>query len=128
MSGELEDRFFATTRGDSRISIVIAQNDATCKLSRENRFLIDDPNTLTPMAYILSKPLKIGMTYNDAGVYKFVLQEVTGTGDDNKELMIADYYKYFPKEIKNEHSDETYGDGQSEGNESTVTPGKKVWL
>lgn len=39
------------------------------------------------------------MTYGGNGVYKFVLQEVTATGDDNFELQIADYYKYFPKDV-----------------------------
>lgn len=38
------------------------------------------------------------MSFGDDGVYKFVLQEVTATGDDNFDLMIANYYKYFPVE------------------------------
>lgn len=61
------------------------------------RFLIDDPETPHKLAYTLSKPLKAGLTYNQDGTFKFVLQEVTATEDDNHELGIADYYKYFPK-------------------------------
>lgn len=37
------------------------------------------------------------MAYGENGVFKFVLQEVTATGDDNFELQIADYYKHFPE-------------------------------
>jgi hypothetical protein len=38
-----------------------------------------------------------------------VMQEVQTTKDDNQDLMIADYYKYFPKE-------------------TPVTPAEGVWL
>lgn len=86
------------TRGDSRIAVTIAKNEYTSKLNRENRFIIDDPNSTMPLAYLLTKPLKMGLSYGNDGVFKFVLQEVTATGDDNFELQIADYYKYFPRE------------------------------
>ena len=33
--------------------------------------------------------------YGGKGVYKFVLQEVNTTDDDNEELGIADYWKHF---------------------------------
>lgn len=49
------------------------------------------------LAYLLTKPLKMGWTYNERGVFKFVMQEVQTTDDDNVELGIADYYKHFPK-------------------------------
>ncbi len=114
LTGEMEDRHFTITRGDSRIAVTIAKNEDTALLNRESRFLIDDPKSPRMLSYLLTKPLKLGMNYGDEGVYKFVLQEVTATADDNFELQIADYYKYFPKE------------GQA-----TTTPettGKKVWL
>lgn len=98
LTGELEDRKFIVTRGDSRIAVTIAKNEYTSKLNRENRFIIDDPNSTMPLAYLLTKPLKMGLSYGNDGVFKFVLQEVTATGDDNFELEIADYYKYFPRE------------------------------
>lgn len=50
------------------------------------------------MAFQLTKPIKLNNVFNDDGVFKFVLQEVTATSFDNFELRIADYYKYFPKE------------------------------
>lgn len=84
------------TRGDSRIAMTITRNDMTVKFSRSNRFLIDDPESPQKLAYLLTKPLKLAGVYNGKGYYKFVLQEVTSTQDDNQELGIAEYYKYFP--------------------------------
>ena len=98
LTGELENREFIVTRGDSRISMTIARNSDTIKFNREQRFLIDDPDSPHKLAYLLTKPLKLGGTYNNQGVFKFVLQEVTSTDDDNHVLGIADYYKYFPHE------------------------------
>lgn len=104
LTGELEDRQFIITRGDSRIAVTIARNEYTGKLNRENRFIIDDPLSTMPLAYQLTKPLKMGMAYGEDGVFKFVLQEVTATADDNFKLQIADYYKHFPKEDEEDHS------------------------
>lgn len=98
LTGELEDRNFIVTRGDSRVAMTIARNDDTIKFARDMRFLIDDPDSRLKLAYLLTKPLKLGGTYNKCGVYKFVLQEVTSTEDDNHVLGIADYYKYYPRE------------------------------
>lgn len=97
LTGEFEDRYFATVRGDSRIAVTIARTDYTKKLGRENRFLIDDPESELKLAYTLSKPFKLTGTYNNQGVYKFVLQEVETTDNDNQDMMIADYYKAFPE-------------------------------
>ena len=116
LTGELEDRHFIVSRGDSRISVMLARNKETVKLGRRNRFLIDDDESPLKLAYTLSKPLKLGWAFNSEGCYKFVLQEVNSTDDDNQELGIADYYKYFPR---NSASDPGNEGGQS---------GKKVWL
>ena len=97
LTGELEDRNFVTTRGDSRIAMTITKNDDTVRFNRESRFIIDDDESQQPLAYQLTKPLKIGRTYNNKGIFAFVLQEVTTTDYDNKELKIADYYKYNKK-------------------------------
>lgn len=101
LTGELEDRHFVVTRGDSRIAMRISRNEYTVKFNRENRFLIDDPDSEVKLAYALTKPLKVGHVYNNEGIYSFVLQEVNSTDDDNHELSIADYYKHFPKDIEN---------------------------
>lgn len=109
LTGEFEDRNFVVTRGDSRIAVTIARNSETAKLGRKNRFLIDDPESETMLSYLLTKPLKMGMAYGNDGVYKFVLQEVTATADDNFELQIADYYKYFPKDGSSGETPSTEG-------------------
>lgn len=96
LTGEYEDRDFVVTRGDTRISVELAKNKETSVLDRNTRFIIDDPSSTRKLAYILSKPLKTGLTYNNQGVFKFVLQEVTATKYDNMDLHIADYYKAFP--------------------------------
>ena len=98
LTGELEDRQFIVTRGDSRIAITMARNEYSVKLDRQHRFLIDDLESDHMLAYALTKPLKFSGVYNGEGVFKFVLQEVVATDDDNMELGIADYYKHFPKE------------------------------
>ena len=98
LTGELEDRQFIVTRGDSRIAITLAKNSETVKLNRQSRFLVDDPDDPEKMAFALTKPLKFAGVYGGKGVYKFVLQEVNTTDDDNQELGIADYYKHFTHE------------------------------
>lgn len=123
LTGEYEDRNFVVTRGDSRISMTIARNEYTVKFDRENRFLIDDPESNHKLAYLLTKPLKLGSTFNNAGVFKFVLQEVTATADDNHELGIADYYKHFKKTTAGDGNEVTESDDDM--HEGT---GKKVWL
>lgn len=118
LTGEYEDRNFVVTRGDSRIAMTIAKNEHTVKFGRENRFLIDDPDSFEKNAYLLTKPLKVGKTYNGQGIYSFVLQEVVSTDDDDMELGIADYYKHFPKQ----------DDSNKDDNVSDNDTGKKVWL
>lgn len=118
LTGEFEDRYFITARGDSRIAVTLARNRYTKKLGRENRFLIDDPESELKLAYTLSKPFKLTGTYNSQGVYKFVLQEVETTENDNQDLMIADYYKFFPRE----------DEWEEDGEEESGTSGKKAWL
>lgn len=126
LTGEYEDREFVVTRGDSRIAMTIAKNEDTVKFCRESRFLIDDPESQTKLSYLLTKPLKVGSVYNAEGVYSFVLQEVVSTDDDNHELGIADYYKYFPKDPSSTQpdSDESIVDPENNIDED----GRQVWL
>lgn len=113
LTGEYEDRNFIVTRGDSRISVQLARNRETVRLDRTNRFLIDDEDTPHPLAYLLTKPLKLG-AYQGKGCFKFVLQEVTETDDDNVPLRIADYFKHALKEEPIDPKPDVNG--------------KKVWL
>lgn len=126
LTGEYEDRNFVVTRGDTRISVTISKNEDTVKLNRQNRFLIDDPDSKEKLAYVLSKPLKRGWVYDtgsSGGVYIFVLQEVVSTTDDNHELGIADYYKYFPKEKTTEMPDDSVAPDKN-----IDENGRRVWL
>lgn len=124
LTGEFEDRNFVVTRGDSRLSLTISRNEHTVKFNRECRFLIDDHNSEHMLAYALTKPLRVGSWYDDNGIYKFVLQEVNTTDDDNQELGIADYYKHFPKSSDTDHSTSSDTD---QDNDNTAD-GRKVWL
>lgn len=127
LTGQYEDREFFVTRGDSRLGMIIAKNQYTSKLGRGCRFLIDDADSKLMLAYELTKPFKLSGVYNNQGIFKFVLQEVNTTDDDNQELRIADYYKYFPRE-------DAYGSAD-DGSDSIIDPdntttedGRKVWL
>lgn len=131
MTGELEDRNFVVTRGDARIAMQIARNEHTVKFNRECRFLIDDEDSPHKMSFMLTKPLKVGSPYNGKGVFKFVLQESTATGDDNHELGIADYYKYFTKDgTKISTSGENKASDDETLSDDTLneTNGKRVWF
>ena len=122
LTGEFEDRNFVATRGDSRIAMTIARNNQTVLFDRRRRFIVDDPSSPRKIAYTLSKPLKLGWSFNDHGCFKFVLQEINTTNDDNLELSIPDYYLHFPKNTGGENNDTP-----SESDDTTPT-GKKVWL
>ena len=115
LTGEMEDRHFIATRGDSRIAMVIARNEHTVKFDRKSRFLIDDPESEMKLSYQLTKPMKLGYTFNGLGIFKFVLQEVSSTQDDNYELGIADYYVHFPKE-------------NSQGSDDSPESERRSWL
>lgn len=116
---------------------MLARNSESVKLGRTNRFLIDDDDSPLKLAYTLSKPLKLGWVHNSDGIFKFVLQEVNTTEDDNQELGIADYYKHFPRNAEEEPDDSgdtsgdtcgQTGDGTGGSEDTTGTTGKKVWL
>ena len=136
MTGELEDRNFVVTRGDARIAMTITRNQYTAKFNRKSRFLVDDTNSDYYLSFDLSKPLKVGHTYNDRGVYKYVLSESNSSTFDNMDLGIADYYMYFPDGIHgtesgNNESGSGTGENNNEGNNATGVVGdngKKVWL
>lgn len=127
LTGEYEDRQFIVTRGDSRISMTISRNEHTVKFSRKNRFLIDDPDSESKLSYMLTKPLKVGNIYDGEGVYCFVLQEVVSTDNDNHELGIADYYKYFVKQSGSE-SDVNNMKPVINPEETLGEDGRQVWL
>lgn len=97
LTGEYGDKDFVLMRGDSRVSMILPLDDQTLKLNRTNRFLIDDYYDDRVIAYRLTKPFKLGGSYGENGVLSFVLVECNTESDDNLDLHIADYYKYFSR-------------------------------
>lgn len=108
--------------GDTRIALTLPRDEYTVKLNRTYRFLIDDYDSDDVLAYRISKPYKIGGVYNGHGAMTFMMTEVNTEEDDNLELHIADYYKYFPRE------DGTVPDGHAKERPVAHEDGKKVWL
>ena len=106
--------------GDTRISVSLARDEYTVQLGRDFRFLIDDEDSGSVLAYRLTKPFKIGGVYDSSGVMSFVMTEVNTEDDDNFELHIADYYKHFPRDDG--------GISISTKPGESVKNGKKVWL
>lgn len=98
LTGEFSDSFLVATKGDSRIAVTLPKDLETLALDRDVRFIIDDYATPHPLAYRLTKPFKLGGSYDDNGVVIFVMTECNTECDDNIELHIADYYKHFPRE------------------------------
>ena len=122
LTGEYGDNDFIVVRGDSRISLTLAKDEYSIQLNRNNRFLIDDYDSKNVLAYRLTKPFKLGGSYNGEGVLNFVLTECNTEDSDNIELHIANYYDHFPKE-KPDEPDTPSGD-----NTPDVPDGKKVWF
>lgn len=108
--------------GDTRVALTLPRDEYTVKLNRTYRFLIDDYDSGDVLAYRIGKPFKIGGVYNGHGAMTFMMTEVNTEEDDNLELHIADYYKYFPRD------GEAAPDGHATERPTTAPDGKKVWL
>lgn len=104
LTGEFSDSFLVATKGDSRIAVTLPKDLETIALDRDARFIIDDYSSPHPLAYRLTKPFKLGGSYDENGVVIFVMTECNTENDDNIELHIADYYKHFPREGENNNS------------------------
>lgn len=85
--------------GDARIAITIGKDEDTNKLRRGMRFLIDDMDSEDVLAYQVTKPNKLFNVYNGKGVFRFILNEVNLTDNDNVDMRIADYYSWQPPVI-----------------------------
>lgn len=80
--------------GDARLAITIAKDADTIEIGRGKRFLIDDPDAKNVLAYQITKSDRLYSIYNGVGVYRYILNEVNVTDNDNKDLLIADYYNH----------------------------------
>lgn len=84
------------TIGDSRIAVTIGKDKDTIELRRGKRFLIDDLDEEIPLAYQITKSNKLFNLYDGSGVFRFILNEVNMTDNDNVELRVADFYNWNP--------------------------------
>lgn len=83
--------------GDARFAVTLAKDDETKKIKRGQRFLIDDPDADETLAFQITKPNRFFNLYNGEGVYRYILNEVNTTDNDNIEAGIADYYSWYPR-------------------------------
>lgn len=98
------------TIGDARLALTIAKDDATKKFRRGTRFIIDDVDADEALAYEITKSNRLFNLYDDVGVYRFILNEVVLTDDDNMDIRVADYESRGYKEdqiVDPEHIKET---------------------
>lgn len=120
--------------GDARIALIIGKDEDTVELARGIRFLIDDTDSEAVLAYQVTKPNKLFNVFNGDGVFKFILNEVTLTDADNKELRIADYTNWHPeKKLDGDHVDSDLSVAEiveAANEEASIPPDddKKVWL
>lgn len=124
LTGEYGDNDFVMNRGDSRISITLAKDEYTCRLGRNDRFLVDDYDSKNVLAYRLTKPFKMDGTFNGNGTFTFILVECNTEDTDNFELHIANYYDHFPKQT----DDDTGSAGDTGIDTPDMPSGKKVWF
>jgi hypothetical protein len=96
--GEYSDKDFVTTRGDSRVTLILPRDKDTVRLGRDNRFIIDDEDAPNPLAYRLTKPFKLTSVYGGNGIVSFTLMECNTEESDDLERHIANYYNYFPQD------------------------------
>ena len=126
LTGEYSDAFFVATRGDSRIAVTLPKDEETLVLGRDDRFIIDDYDAPNPLAYRLTKPFKLGGSFDENGVVIFVMTECNSENDDNLELHIANYYKYFPRE--DTEVDNTSVNTTVDDEEAAADTGRQGWI
>lgn len=94
------------TIGDARIAVTVGKDPDTNMLKRGMRFLIDDMDSDDVLAYQITKPNKLFNVYNGEGIFRFILNEVNLTDNDNVELRIADYANWKPHTpLESDHVD-----------------------
>ena len=130
--GEFSERIMSI--GDARIAITIGKDEDTIELVRGLRFLIDDTDSEATLAYQITKPNKLFNVFNGSGVFKFILNEVTLTDNDNVQLRIADYSNWKPdNDLDGDHrdSESTVAEIVAAAKAEAATPpedNKEVWL
>lgn len=129
-SGESTGSNYIVTQGDSKVVMTVTKDSETISINRDNRFLVDDYDSPDVLAYRVSKPLRLGGSYDSYGIVSYVLQECNTEDTDNLELHIANYYKYFDRDSSNGTSESVPDPGESSTHPEypDSEPGKKVWI
>lgn len=92
--------------GDARIAVTVGKDEDTISLTRGLRFLIDDSDVDDPLAYEITKPNRFFNSYEGEGVFRFILNEVVRTDNDNIREQIADYNNWMPpRSLDSDHVD-----------------------
>lgn len=97
------------TIGDARIALTVGKDEETTELTRGLRFLIDDTDVDDPLAYQITKSNRFFNAYDGEGVFRFILNEVTRTENDDLGRRIADFKSWTPgRELDSDHKDSAY--------------------
>lgn len=92
--------------GDARIAVTVGKDEDTLELDRGIRFLIDDTDVSKPLAYQITKENRFFNLYEGDGVFRYILNEVVLTANDNIKERIADYTKWMPvRQLDGDHRD-----------------------
>lgn len=78
--------------GDARMALTIAKNDDTVKFKVGTRFILGDPDAEEPTAYEITKTNTLYNVFNGRGVYRFILNQVVITHNDDIDGQVADAY------------------------------------
>lgn len=85
------------TIGDARIAVTVGKDSETIELDRGLRFLIDDADAVHPTAYQITKSNRFFNSYpENGGVFRYILNEVVRTDNDNVGERIADFENWLP--------------------------------
>ncbi len=123
LTGEYGDRNFVLNRGDARAYLYLPRDEETIRLNRQSRFLVDDYGSPNVLAYRLTKPFKLGGSYNQNGILSFVMSECNTEDTDDLVNHIANYYAYFPRETEGTALTEA-----DDGGDGKAETGRTVWL
>lgn len=120
--------------GDSRIAVTVGKDADTVRMARGMRFLIDNSDSEEVLAYQITKPNRFFSTYEEGGVFRFILNEVPLTKNDNIQKRIADFNNWMPpRDSDGDHVDSDLSVGElvaitKEQVSAPPTDDKEVWL
>ena len=91
-----ETRKDIITIGSSRMSVTVAKDNDTALIKRGTRFLIDDVDASSAIAYEITKIDRVTGLIDSDGIYKFLVVETNVREGDDLAYMIPDNSGYTP--------------------------------